>query len=101
MSGPVRTYVDSTTIFTRGTRFVGHAECPSCRVPKMGITYGGELMNGTKIYEIAAHSPGRRAVVGGEPRCKGVGHRMQLHDEDGWQPVAAPALAVVPEEVTP
>lgn len=84
MSGPVRATVIET-IFTRGPRFVAHASCPSCNVTQLGITFHGVLSSGAKIYELAAHSPGRRAVKNKEGRCGGSSMRMAV-TADGWRP---------------
>lgn len=73
------------TIFTRGPRFVAHATCPSCNVQKLGITYHGVLSSGRKIFELAAHSKGLRAVKNKEGRCEGSGLRMHVTPE-GWRP---------------
>lgn len=73
------------TIFERGPRFIAHAKCPKCTSEQVGVTYHGTLLDGRKIYQLAAHSPGRRAVKNKEGRCDGSDARMQVTTE-GWRP---------------
>ncbi len=51
--------------------------CPMCAV-RIGIEAHGELMDGTKIRTVAAHSVGRGNSRNGEPRCMAAGMRVEF-----------------------
>lgn len=65
---------------TRGPRFVDHTQCPMCGVDRIGIEFHGVLMSGAKVHTITAHTPEKRRVEPGQPRCLGAGMRMIFVD---------------------
>lgn len=71
----------------RPSRFIDHMDCPMCGAVKLGIEYHGELKNGTKVHQLAAHEHGLRSVTRtGNPRCLGAGMRVEFVDGN-WRGV--------------
>jgi hypothetical protein len=73
----------------RGPRFVDRTRCPMCGTDELGIEYHGELRDGSKVHQIAAHTAGLRRVDTKQPRCLGAGLRV-VFDEGGWRGVVTP-----------
>lgn len=73
---------------TRGARFVDYMACPLCFHPRVGITFQGELRDGSKVHELFAHSMGVGMVHRDKPRCLGAGLRVVFKDGT-WQGVTS------------
>jgi len=75
---PIRAEREPVITSERAPRFVAHASCSLCGVRDLGVEFHGELMSGAKIHQLAAHSPDKRSVQRGQPRCLGSGARVQF-----------------------
>lgn len=73
----------------RQPRFVDHATCSMCGVTELGVEYHGELRDGTKVHQLAAHTAGMRRVERKQPRCLGAGMRVAFVD-GGWHGAPKP-----------